>query len=73
MDFDWHKRAPGASAPEAAAVKRDAPAGQSSVLRRLLDGLAARRHRRDLERLTAHLAWTSTQREALRARPRRRI
>jgi hypothetical protein len=72
MDFDWHKMAGGTSAPEAAA-ERDAPAGRASMLRRLLDGLAARRHRRDMERLTAHLAWTSTQREALQIRPRRRI
>lgn len=71
MDFDWHRMAAQTSAPKGRA-EHEEPAGRSGLVRRLLDGLAARRHRRDVERLTAHLAWTSTQREALRMRPRRR-
>jgi hypothetical protein len=71
MDFDWHRVAARPSGPQTH-EENDAPAGEASMLRRLLDGIAARRHRRDMERLTAHLAWTTEQREALRIRPKRR-
>ena len=65
MTIDWHRRA-------ARAAER-ATAGQAaSALRRLLDGLARRRHRRDAARLTAHLAWTARQREAFAPRRKRR-
>ena len=71
MEFDWH-RMPARPVGPRARGGSEAPAEAGSMLRRLLGGLAARRHRRDMERLTAHLAWTSAQREALRVRPKRR-
>jgi len=77
MEFDFHRMADRGPAPRAegdgtADAGAATGAGAATLIGRLLDRLAARRHRRDVARLTAHLAWTSSQRAALASRPNRR-